>query len=104
MPTAPPPAGHTAPPAPPPHGEQGGATVVLPVEGMTCASCVSRVERALGRAPGVTAAAVNLATERATVHFDPGATDPEALARAVERAGYGVRTAESSLAVAGMDC
>ena len=43
------------------------ATVVLDVEGMTCASCVGRVERALKAVPGVTTASVNLATERAEV-------------------------------------
>ena len=45
--------------------------LVLPVEGMTCASCVNRIERFLSRTPGVETAAVNLATEQATVRFDP---------------------------------
>ena len=44
---------------------------VLPVEGMTCASCVNRIERFLRKTPGVAEATVNLATERATVRFDP---------------------------------
>ncbi len=48
-----------------------GAEVSLAVEGMTCASCVRRVERALLKAPGVGSAAVNLATERAKVAYDP---------------------------------
>src|SRR3712207_3128255 len=63
-------------------------TATLAVEGMTCASCVARVERALGRVEGVIEANVNLATERATVRFDPQATAPDALAAAVIRAGY----------------
>jgi Cu+-exporting ATPase len=57
----------------------------LDVSGMTCASCVRRVERALSRVDGVQEASVNLATERATVH---GTAPKEALIAAVERAGY----------------
>jgi Cu+-exporting ATPase len=63
------------------------ATVRLDIGGMTCASCSGRVERALGRVPGVVSATVNLATERATVQVDPG-TEPQALVAAVEAAGY----------------
>ncbi|HEY4189363.1 MAG TPA: cation transporter, partial [Candidatus Limnocylindrales bacterium] len=65
--------------------------IVLPIEGMTCASCVNRIERFLTKTPGVSAAAVNLATERATVTFDPGLAGRESLVRAVEAAGYEVR-------------
>jgi len=61
----------------------------LAVEGMTCASCVARVERKLKRAPGVAEASVNLATERATVAYDPGAASVADLIGAVEAAGYG---------------
>jgi Cu+-exporting ATPase len=64
--------------------------VSLPVVGMTCASCVNRVERFLSKADGVASAAVNLATERATVIYDPRRIDPAGLARAVEAAGYEV--------------
>ncbi len=59
----------------------------LQIEGMTCASCVARVERALGRLPGVLSASVNLATERATVQALSTVTT-ETLSAAVERAGY----------------
>src|SRR5260221_96818 len=58
----------------------------LSVEGMTCASCVGRVERALKKVPGVTEASVNLATERA--HVLGHAVDAAALVAAVEKAGY----------------
>ena len=58
---------------------------VLAIGGMTCASCVARVENALRALPGVTGASVNLATEKASVH---GAAAPEALAAAVRKAGY----------------
>jgi Cu+-exporting ATPase len=63
-------------------------TVVLPVRGMTCASCVGHVERGLRDTPGVLEVGVNLATERATVTFDPSATDADGLAAAVVEAGY----------------
>jgi Cu+-exporting ATPase len=60
----------------------------VPVRGMHCAACVGKVERALQSVPGVAEASVNLATERATVAFDPGQTDLAALGRAVAAAGY----------------
>ena len=65
--------------------------IVLPIEGMTCASCVNRIERFLRKTPGVEQAAVNLATERATVLVDPGTAGRDELVRAVEAAGYEVR-------------
>jgi Cu+-exporting ATPase len=60
------------------------------VVGMTCASCVSRVERALANVPGVEGAVVNLALEQATLRLDPRLVQREALVEAVERAGYDV--------------
>ena len=68
----------------------GATEAVLPIEGMTCASCVRRVEKGLEKVPGVTAASVNLATERATVAYDPAVADLATLRTAVERAGYRV--------------
>lgn len=65
-------------------------TIELPVEGMTCASCVRRVEKALEKVDGVEQASVNLATERASVVFDPERVSIEDLEQAVERAGYHV--------------
>ena len=90
------------PPVPAPTAAASRAT--LAVEGMTCAACVGRVERALRAVPGVAQATVNLATERATVQFDPAQTSPLALAEAVDQAGYGVRTESVDLAVTGMTC
>ena len=63
-------------------------TLTLPVDGMTCASCVARVEKALKKVDGVTAAAVNLATEKATIEFDPGKATIEKLQAAVSDSGY----------------
>ncbi|MGY1458384.1 heavy metal translocating P-type ATPase [Luteimonas sp. A534] len=76
------------------NGDQGEAPrmrdsiIELTVEGMSCASCVGRVERALQAVPGVSAATVNLATERATVH---GAAPADVLLAAVGKAGYTAR-------------
>jgi Cu+-exporting ATPase len=67
--------------------------IQLPVGGMVCASCVVRVEKALKTTPGVEDAAVNFATETATVSFAPSAIDLGSLRRAVEAAGYEVRDA-----------
>ncbi len=63
----------------------------FPVSGMTCASCVRRVEKSLAKVPGVQEASVNLATEKARVTYDPAITTPDQLRQAVEKAGYGVR-------------
>jgi len=62
----------------------------LPVAGMTCASCVGRVERALRKVPGVAKASVNLAAQTATVEYLPGAASVDDLRAAVEGAGYSV--------------
>ncbi|MEA3213777.1 MAG: P-type Cu+ transporter [Chthoniobacter sp.] len=62
--------------------------IELPLLGMHCASCANRIERALRTAPGVAQANVNFATTRATVHFDPEATTPEALCEVVRNEGY----------------
>ncbi|MCO8609587.1 heavy metal translocating P-type ATPase [Burkholderia multivorans] len=73
-------AGHEASPG-------AAATVLLDIDGMTCASCVSRVEKALAKVPGVTRASVNLATERATVEASLDVSAAR-LVEAVEQAGY----------------
>jgi Cu+-exporting ATPase len=64
--------------------------VTFPVTGMTCASCVRRIEKALTRVDGVQEASVNLATEKARVVYDPAAVTFEAMHAAVQKAGYGV--------------
>ncbi len=71
-------------------GEAGDiCTTEFAISGMTCASCVRRVERSLSKVPSVSSASVNLATERATVSYDTASVTPAALIEAVERAGYG---------------
>jgi len=76
---------------------QTSIQIRLPIEGMTCASCVARVEKALKKVPGVGDAVVNLATETATVSLAAGGS-PDALVAAVRKAGY-----ETHLAPAGSD-
>jgi Cu+-exporting ATPase len=66
-------------------------TVTLSVNGMTCASCVATVEKALNRLPGVKTATVNFAIEKAIVEFDPKVSPVAALEKAVTDVGYEVR-------------
>ncbi|UKJ74734.1 heavy metal translocating P-type ATPase [Azospirillum brasilense] len=73
------------------------------ISGMTCASCVGRVEKALSRLPGVTNVSVNLATERARVAF-AGDPDPRAVAEAIENVGFEPQRQEFDLTVGGMTC
>jgi len=79
------------------------AAISLPIEGMTCASCVGRVEAALAKVPGVDSVSVNLATERANIRF-AGPVDRMALIQAVEKVGYDVPAGTVELAVEGMTC
>ncbi|MDC0684472.1 heavy metal translocating P-type ATPase [Sorangium atrum] len=75
-------------PAPQDTGEGAICRIDLPVEGMTCAACVRRIERALLAVPGVSDAKVNLVTRTATVTFDPSAASTKTLVAAIESAGY----------------
>lgn len=75
----------------------------LPVEGMTCASCVGRVEKALKAVPGISTASVNLATERADITLNDSG-DALSAVRAIESAGYSVRHEITELAIEDMTC
>jgi Cu+-exporting ATPase len=74
------------PPAP---GSSETSKLVIPVTGMTCAACQSRVQRTLSRTPGVSDASVNLMMGNATVAFDPAAVTPDALVETIRATGYG---------------
>ncbi|MCW8908869.1 MAG: heavy metal translocating P-type ATPase [Sedimenticola sp.] len=76
----------------------------LGIEGMTCASCSARVERALGKLEGVSGAPVNLATERASVSYDESVITPGALVEAVREVGYSPVVDELEIGVGGMTC
>ena len=86
-------------------GTPAGAahSIDLQVAGMTCASCAGRVEKSLNAVPGVRAASVNLASEKASVTADVVVT-ADVLAAAVRKAGYDVVTNEVTLQVEGMSC
>ncbi len=75
----------------------GTMTVDIGIGGMTCASCVSRVEKALKKVPGVDSAAVNLATESARISFNPSDQMDALLRRAVRDAGYEPRAADAAI-------
>ena len=79
-------------------------SLTVPVEGMTCASCVSHVEKALRELPGVSGVAVNLATGKATMAMEPGRASLADIQRAVADVGYSVPEAEVTLDVRGMTC
>ena len=73
--------------------------LTLPVTGMTCANCVVTVERSLKKVNGVKQATVNLSSERATVEFDPQLAHLDDLMARIDRAGYGVATANAEIAI-----
>jgi Cu+-exporting ATPase len=73
--------------------------VSIPVTGMTCAACAVRVQRRLEARAGVRDAVVNFGTERATVAYDPAATDAAGLVEAIRAAGYDAGVADAVLAV-----
>jgi len=79
-------------------------TLELGVQGMTCASCVGRVERGLKKVEGVGEVVVNLATERASVTYDPATTTPQMLLDTVKDVGYEPVTSTLDLGVQGMTC
>jgi P-type Cu+ transporter len=79
-------------------------TLELGVGGMTCAACVGRVERGLKNVTGVRLVNVNLATERATITFDPTRTTPALLLEKVKEIGYEPLTQILEFAVTGMTC
>ena len=74
------------------------------VQGMTCASCVGRVERSLRKLDGVLDASVNLATEKATITLDPDRLDSAKVLATIEGSGYTPVTARASVGVHGMTC
>jgi Cu+-exporting ATPase len=78
--------------------------ITIPVTGMSCASCVRRVERALANHEGVAEASVNFASEEASVAYHPEATKPDELIGVIREAGYGADVRESTFGVTGMTC
>jgi Cu+-exporting ATPase len=81
----------------------GTAQDSLGITGMTCASCVARVEKAIAKVPGVASASVNLATERAEIRYD-GVPVREAVVAAIRGTGYDVEAATLEVGIEGMTC
>ncbi len=78
--------------------------IVLPVTGMTCASCAAAIEQEVGRLPGVHRVSVNPASEEVSVEYDRQRVDVRTLVDAVSRAGYGVGLEKMSFGIGGMTC
>src|SRR5438876_6919230 len=66
----------------------GESRALLALEGMTCASCAMRIEKGLKKVPGVKDASVNLATEQASVTYDPAQTTVQQMVQKVDAVGY----------------
>ncbi len=79
-------------------------TINLSIEGMTCASCVTRVEKSLTDVEGVSNVAVNLTTKRGTIEYNPETADPKQLITAVQNTGYSVPTTQITFPIEGMTC
>jgi len=86
------------------NGRTAAKRIELPVEGMSCASCVARVEEGLLKTAGVSAAHVNFASERAAVAFDAAQATLTDLVAAVRGSGYEVRSERLVIPIAGMSC
>jgi len=84
--------------------KQKATSLTIPVDGMTCAACVSHVGEALESLPHVEQAVVNLATEKATVHIPNGEIQKDTLKSAIENAGYKLGSESITLSIEGMTC
>jgi Cu+-exporting ATPase len=87
-----------------PMGEKSLQRLSLPISGMSCASCVTRIEKGLSRLSGVVEAKVNLATETATITYDSTKVDSVDFIRAIQDLGYEPKVEKVSLPVQGMSC
>ncbi len=76
----------------------------IPITGMTCATCAATIQKGLGHMPGVKQAEVNLASEKASVEYDPGRVDLAKIKKEISRLGYGAATKKSIFPVSGMTC
>ncbi len=85
-------------------GSKGKRTASFGVTGMTCATCAQTITESLQGLEGVEGASVNLATEKATVVYDPEKVTMEKMASAIDQAGYGVILNQVTIAVGGMTC
>ena len=78
--------------------------IILPITGMTCASCAAFIEKGLSNLPGVSGVNVNLASEQASIEYDPRQVDTKTLMDTISDVGYGVAVAKTTFSVGGMTC
>lgn len=78
--------------------------IILPVTGMTCASCAATIEKGLAKLPGVSRVNVNLASEKASIEYDSSKVDTKALMDTISDVGYGVAVEKTIFSVGGMTC
>ena len=78
--------------------------IILQIRGMTCSSCTAAIEKGLSKLPGVSGVNVNLASEKASVEYDPAEVNPKKLIDTVSALSYGVATETATFAVGGMTC
>ncbi len=78
--------------------------IILPVTGMTCASCAATIEKGLAKLPGVSRVNVNLASEKASIEYDPSKVDTKTSMATVSDVGYGVAVEKTTFSVGGMTC
>ncbi|MCK5434624.1 MAG: copper ion binding protein, partial [Dehalococcoidales bacterium] len=78
--------------------------IILPVTGMTCASCADTIEKGLSKLPGVSEVNVNVASEKASIEYDPSQVDTKALMDTISNVGYGVAVGKITFSVRGMTC
>jgi Cu+-exporting ATPase len=82
----------------------GSKRIDLPITGMSCASCASRIQNALAQVKGVDNAAVNFAAERATIHYNPSEASVSEFIKIIKDQGYGVSVSKTNIPVKGMTC
>ena len=78
--------------------------IILPVTGMTCASCAATIEKGLAKLPGVSRVNVNLASEKASIEYDSSRVDIKALMDTISNVGYGVAMEKTTFSLGGMTC
>lgn len=85
-------------------GDAALKEVHLPISGMTCAACSSRIEKGLNKVDGVQEASVNLALEKAAIKYNPEVTSVEAFEKKIEDLGYAVVLGKAEFELLGMTC
>jgi len=83
---------------------QGKKKAHIHITGMTCASCATTIEKGLSKLPGVSRVNVNLASEKASIEYEPSKVDTKTLMDTISDVGYGVAVAKTTFSVGGMTC